>query len=237
MGDGIYIGMAGAVARSQQLESIADNLANAQSPGFKAARPAFEAFLAQGSKPGDRSYVAAVSSGIDLRPGPTQRTGNPLDVTPEEGHFLATRQPDGNVGYTRDGRVSVAPDGMLRAAGGALLDTKGNPILVPPGSAVSITNIGQVMADNIEVGRVATFAIEGKAERTGASTLIPTAGAGTSRLTEAHLRVGELEMGNSSPLEAAVSMVSVQRHYETSMQAIEAYKKMGDRSNELGRVR
>ena len=236
MGDGIYIGMAGAVARSQQLESIADNLANAGSPGFKAARPAFESFLAPGSKPGDRSFVAAVSTGIDLRPGPTQRTGNPLDVTPEEGHFLATRQPDGNVGYTRDGRVSVTPQGELRAAGGALLDLDGKPIHVPPSSAVSITNLGQVMADSVEVGRIATFRLEGKTERTGTSTLQPTA-QGAATLAEGHLRVGELELGNSSPLEAAVSMVSVQRHYDSSMQAIEAYKKMGDRSNELGRVR
>ena len=237
MGDGIYIGMAGAVARSQQLESIADNLANAGSPGFKAARPAFESFLAPGSQAGDRSYVAAVSSGIDLRPGPTQRTGNPLDLTPEDGNFLATRQPDGNVGYTRDGRVQVSPQGELRAAGGSLLDVNGKPIFVPPASAVSVTSVGQVMADNIEVGRIATFALEGKAERSGAGTVIPTAGTGTARLTDSHLRVGELELGNSSPLEAAVSMVSVQRHYETSMQAIETYKKMGDRSNELGRVR
>ena len=53
MSDGIYVGMSAAVARAAQLDSLSDNLANAQTPGFKASHPAFETFL--GDEPGDKS--------------------------------------------------------------------------------------------------------------------------------------------------------------------------------------
>ena len=84
MADGLYVSMCGAAARQEQLDAIADNLANAQTPGFKAARPAFAAFLpASGAE--DKVYPAAVASGFDLRAGPTVATGNALDVLPEDG--------------------------------------------------------------------------------------------------------------------------------------------------------
>ena len=89
MADGIYVSMCGAAARSEQLDAIADNLANAQTPGFKAARPAFESFIPRGAGPQqDKHYPAAVATGFDLRAGPTQHTGNPLDVIPGDGQFL-----------------------------------------------------------------------------------------------------------------------------------------------------
>ena len=69
MADGLYVSMCGAVARAEQLEAVADNLANAQTPGFKAARPAFESFMAA-SGAQDKHYAAAVATGFDLRPGP-----------------------------------------------------------------------------------------------------------------------------------------------------------------------
>ena len=69
MADGIYVSMCGAVARTEQLDAIADNLANAATPGFKASRPAFESFLPPGAAPtSDKHYPAAVGAGFDLRP-------------------------------------------------------------------------------------------------------------------------------------------------------------------------
>ena len=236
MSDGLYIGMTGAVARAEQLDAIADNLANAHTAGFKAARPAFESFLAPGAQPTDKAAVAAVASGIDLRPGPTQRTGAPLDATPEEGAFFAVRTAQGKVAFTRDGRLSVDADGAVRAAGHHLLSKRGEPIRVPPGAAVTLNPDGMVLAAGVEIDRVALFQLQGNVERAGPSLLSPTAG-GAAQASDAKLRLGEIELGNASPLEAAVQMVTAQRHYESSMQAIETYKKLGDRANELGRVR
>ena len=65
MADGIYVGMAAAAARAEQLDSIADNLANVETPGFKASRPAFESFLPpRAGKSSDKVSTAAVGTGI-----------------------------------------------------------------------------------------------------------------------------------------------------------------------------
>ncbi len=233
MADGIYIGMAGAVAREAQLDSIADNLANASTPGFKAARPAFESFLAPGAEPTGKQLAAAVATGTDLRAGPMQRTGNALDATPDQGAFLAVALPSGQVAYTRDGRMTVGADGFLRVAGGAVLSKSGAPIQIPPETTPSIDRNGLVTAGGIELERIATVSLQGPVDRLGGSLLSAPA----AQQVEVGLRVGEVELGNAPPLEAAVAMVSAQRNFETSMQAIETYKKMGDRQNSLGTVR
>ncbi len=155
MADGIYISMCGAVARSEQLESIADNLANAQTPGFKASRPAFETFMAA-SGAQDKHYAAAVATSFDLRPGPTSRSGNPLDVLPEDGAFLAVQQPGGGVAYTRDGRLTLdAGRRLVSGAGKPVLDNTGHPIVIPPDLVPTIDERGRVMAGAVELGQLA----------------------------------------------------------------------------------
>src|SRR5436305_1897233 len=89
MADGIYVGMAAATARAAQLDSIADNLANVETPGFKAARPAFQAFLPPRAGSTDKVFAAAVSTGTDLRPGTT--------VTAAEGRLQVGTLEMGNV--------------------------------------------------------------------------------------------------------------------------------------------
>lgn len=236
MADGIYIGMCGAVARSEQLESIADNLANAQTPGFKASRPAFEAFMAQ-SGAVDKQYTAAVATSFDLRPGPTTRTGNPLDVVPEDGAFLAVQLPGGSPGFTRDGRLTL--DGERRLVSGAghlVLDASGHPISLPPDTTPSIDARGHVMAGEADVGQLALVRLEGPVDRLGPSVMAPGQG-GLATPVDVGVRVGEVELGNSSALEATIAMVSAQRSFDSSLQAIQTYRQLDQRAAELGRAR
>jgi flagellar basal-body rod protein FlgF len=234
MADAIYVSMSGAVARAAQLESVADNLANAQTPGFRAERPAFQTFLPRAR--GDKAYVAAVQSALDLRAGPVVTTGRPLDVVPGNGTFLAVRAPSGQTSYTRNGRLEVTAGGELRAAGLPVLDPKGKPLTVPPGATPEVAPDGTVSVGGTAVGRLARYQLDGALQRLGPSLLVP-GGGGSATPSAAPLRFGELEMGNSSTLEAAVQLVTAQRHFETSMQALETYRKLGDRSTEVGRVR
>jgi flagellar basal-body rod protein FlgF len=236
MADGIYIGMCGAVARSEQLDAIADNLANTQTPGFKAARPAFEVFMAA-SGAQDKQYAAAVATALDLRPGPTTRTGNPLDVLPDEGAFLAVQTPDGQVAYTRDGRLTL--DGARRLVSGAgklVLDRQGHPIGIPPDLTPTIDDHGRVRAGEAELAQLALVRLEGPVDRVGPSLLKPGQ-AGQAVPVETTVRSGEVELGNASALEATIAMVTAQRSYDTSMQAIQTYRQLDQRAAELGRAR
>ena len=236
MADGIYVSMAGATARERQLDSIADNLANAQTPGFKASRTVFATVLAGES--GLRAFPAVAGTGSDLRPGATAHSGNPLDVLPEDGAFLGVRTSNGTLAYTRDGRLSVDAQGTLRAAGQPVLTAAGATVALPPNAKLEIGSHGQLMVDGKELGRLALFHLEGGADRSGPSLVTPSASnQGHATPVEGRVATGAVELGNRTALDAMVDMVSAQRHFEASMQALDAYRKMGDRSNELGKVR
>lgn len=235
MADGLYVSMSGAVARAEQLEAVADNLANAQTAGFKATRPSFEAFLPE-SGGGELGYTAAVRAGVDLRPGATMVTGLPTDVLPDGGAFLAVAAGDGTTAYTRNGRLAVDGAGRLSLLGRTVLGIDGQPLVVPDGSPWSVDGQGTVLANGQEVGRLALFQLSGDVDRRGEALYAPGP-RGQAMAVEARVRTGELELSNASPLEAAVQMISAQRHFETSMQAVQTYRQLDARAAELGKTR
>lgn len=237
MADGIYVGMAGAAARAEQLESIADNLANTQTPGYKAVRPAFQSFLPGRSGPvSDKVATAAVATGTDLSEGAVTVTDNPLDVVPKEGAFLFVRTPTGQQLYTRNGRLAVAADGTLHADGRPVIGLSGNIIQVPPNTKPLINEQGVVSVAGLEVDRLALFQLQGNVTHVGNSLYAPGPG-GSAKVAEVGVSTGQLEMGNATPLEATVQMISAQRQFELATQAIQTYRRLDDRVNEVGRLR
>ncbi len=236
MADGIYVSMNGASARMAQLESVSDNLANAQTPGFKAIRPSFEAFLAKSdSQEPARIYTAAVATQVDLSHGIINETGNPLDVLPTGKSFIGLRTSQG-IALTRNGHLSVDSSGALSAAGFPVVDRDGNRMTAPLGSQFRVERSGAVFANEMKVGDLGLFELTGPVDRIGSSVLAPQDQKDVM-LSNDTLRLGQIELGNSSALEAAVQMVAAQRHFETSMQALQTYKKMDERVSEVGRTR
>jgi flagellar basal-body rod protein FlgF len=230
MADGIYIGMSGAAARSEQLDAISDALANVSTPGFKTEHPAFASVL---SEAGGQSYATVVGTAVDSRRGVTQQTGNPLDVVPQDGAWLKVQTASGDTAYTRDGRMTVSEDGQLRVAGGAILSAQGGPLYIPRDTNPQISSDGTVTANGEIVGRLGTFNLSGNLTRVGASLY----SADDARPVAQGVQVGAIEMSNASALESAVGMVQAQRGFESSMQVIDVYKTMHDRANDLGKVR
>jgi flagellar basal-body rod protein FlgF len=228
--------MAAAAARAAQLESVSDNLANAQSPGFKASRPAFQSFLS--SRNGnDKILSAAVATGIDMRPGVTTPTDRPLDVVPGPDTFLAVATPSGAVAYTRNGSLEVGGDGELLIAGNRVLDDNGQPLVVPPGEEPIINEHGEVFAGQSLLGKLGTYKLTGPIDRIGPTLMGPGTGGQVTAAEDTTFTVGALEMGNAPALEATIQMIQTQRHFETAMQAIQTYRKMDERAVEVGRIR
>jgi flagellar basal-body rod protein FlgF len=236
MANGIYVSMNGATARMEQLDSVADNLANAQTPGFKASRPSFEAFLARADRQDSpRIYPAAVATNVDLSTGAIIQTGGALDVVPSGKSFIGVKTNDG-IALTRNGHLEIDATGTLRIAGHPVVDRSGTLLSVPPGARVRLEASGSLFANDQKVGELGLFNVSGPVDRIGPSLL---AVHDQSDLTPSSdtVRIGELETGNASALEAAVQMVAAQRHFETSMQALQTYKKLDDRAVEVGRSR
>lgn len=238
MGDKVYIAMAGAAARLRTLDTIADNLANAETPGFRAAQGRFEAFLAAPEQHAgtDPAYVAAIAAGIDRRSGSPQVTGRPLDVRVTGGGFLSVAMADGQLGLTRDGRIELDDDGALRIAGRPLLGQSGAPIVAPAGAQVAIDEGGVVRADGAEIDRLAIHEVVGGLERAGPAVFLPSGGA-IAVPAESPVAVGEIESSNVTALESTVALVSAQRAYEHALQAIQTSRRLDERAAEVGRVR
>jgi flagellar basal-body rod protein FlgF len=239
--DGMYVGMAAAAARSDQLDSIADNLANAETPGYKASRPAFQSFLPpRGVAPGaamqDKIFAGVVATGTDLSQGPIRTTDNPLDIVPEGQLFLSVTSLSGQPVYTRNGKLNITPEGALVADGHQVMGTSNQPIVVPPGSDVTISRTGVVSADGVALDRIALYSLDGNVVRVGPQLYAAGPG-GTVTPTEGGVSTGQLEMGNVTPLESTVQMINAQRQYETATQAIQTYRRLDDKAIEVGRAR
>ncbi len=185
---------------------------------------------------GDKVYPAAVASGFDLRPGPSVRTDRPLDVLPEEGAFLQVRLPGGGQGFTRDGRLSVDGERWLVSSGHQVLDRAGNPIRIPADEMPAVDPDGGVSVRGVRVAELGLYRLEGHVDRVGPTLLAPGS-SGRALPAEVKVHSGEIEMSNSPPLEAAVQLISAQRAFDSSMQALQTYRRMDDRSTDIGRVR
>jgi flagellar basal-body rod protein FlgF len=235
MAQGTYIAMSGMAASAEQLERVANNLANAETPGYKADRIAFQAFLPPGSS-GGTAHVAAVSAGIDQRPGTLRVTDNPLDLVPEGDAYFAVAMPSGLTAYTRDGRLSVDQDGRLQTPGGLLLDQQGRPIQVGPTVSPTVSPTGSVLVGGLEVARLGLYTMQGTVERLAPSIVRPSAGTQVTS-SEGGVLVGQLELGNVNAIDSLVALLSAQRSFDTSVQAIETYKKLGQAATEVGKVK
>jgi flagellar basal-body rod protein FlgF len=142
----------------------------------------------------------------------------------------------GGRAYTRDGRLSLDAERRLVLNGRPVLDRSGAAITLPPGTTATIAPDGSVRAGDATVGELALYRLEGAVARAGSSLLVPGRG-GRAEPVQAGLRSGEVELGNAAPLEGMVQLIAAQRNFESSMQALQTYRNMDNRSSEIGRVR
>ncbi|HNK18372.1 MAG TPA: flagellar hook-basal body complex protein, partial [Piscinibacter sp.] len=142
----VYLSMAGAKANMQRQDVLANNLANAATPGFRAELSAFRAVPVQGSGASTRVYALESTPGHDMSPGVVSTTGRPLDVAMRGNAWLAVQALDGTEAYTRAGSLEVSADGTLLTHGGLQVMGDGGPIQLPANSEPSIAPDGTVSA-------------------------------------------------------------------------------------------
>lgn len=142
----IYVSMTGARHALEAQATVAHNLANVTSSGFRAQMNAMRAVHLFGEGMPTRSYVVDSTVGTDFRPGAVQQTGRPLDVAIMGQGFLAVQSADGSEGYTRAGGLNVGAGGVLVNAQGLQVMGDGGPIAIPPDVNVTIAKDGTVSA-------------------------------------------------------------------------------------------
>lgn len=207
-------------------EVVSNNLANVDTPGYKAQRVFGELMDELGPR-------AAITN--DLSGGALRETGRPLDVALEGEGFLVVETPGGEV-LRRGGSLSLDAAGVLTDAGGRPVLGDDGLIVVPSGE-VQIERDGVVRVDGEEVGRLRVeYADPESLQRIEAGLWTSDARAGVDP-AEVGVRQGALEESNVTALEGLVEMLDVQRNYAALQKSVITLDGVMETvSNRIGRV-
>ncbi len=220
----IYLSMSGAKATMQRQETLANNLANVSTTGFRAELAAFRAVPVEGSGASTRVYALESTPGYDATPGQVAATGRNLDVAMSGGAWLSVQGLDGTEAYTRGGALDVNAEGTLITVSGLTVLGDGGPIQVPPNTQVSIGTDGTVSSTaangkSTSIGKLKLVTPEAPLTR-GTDGLFRAAEGDLSADPNARVQDGALEGSNVSAVETMVAMISAARQFEAQMKSL-----------------
>ncbi len=220
----IYLSMSGAKATMQRQDTLANNIANVSTPGFRAELQAFRAVPVLGSGASTRVYSLETTTGYDSTPGVVTATGRNLDVAVKGNSWLTVQALDGTEAYTRGGSFEVSNDGTLTTRSGLPVMGDGGPLQVPQNSAISIGADGTVSAKGVDgkstaVGKLKLVTPETPLTR-GEDGLFRAADGELSADPAARVQDGALEGSNVSAVESMVAMISAARQFEAQLKLV-----------------
>ena len=249
----LWVAKTGLDAQQTRMDVISNNLANANTTGFKSSRASFQDLMYQNLRqPGGQTTeqtqspsglmlgtgVRVVGSEKLFTQGNAQQTGNALDLQIQGRGFLQVTQPDGTVAYTRDGSLHLDQNGQVVTASGYALD----PAIVIPQNAQSVTIgtdgtvsaklPGQAAPQQIGTVQLADFINPAGLQPSGDNLYLETASSGAPQIGQPGLNglgtvaQGSLESSNVNVVEQMVDMIETQRTYEMNSKAISAADSM-----------
>jgi flagellar basal-body rod protein FlgF len=221
---GLYIAASGMLTELVRQDQLANDLANANTPGYKgeiSSQSSFGDMLLENTANGQAIGPLGLGVGIaattvDPTQGPINQTGEPLDVALQGPGFLAVQTAQGTR-YTRDGQLAVSASGQLTTSlGDPVLDPQGKPISVAGhASDLKIAPDGTITAAGKTLGKLAIVSLANVAEQ-GDTLLTGTPGAAPKGTT---LQQGALEGSSTNPATVMVDMITSMRTFE-SMQKV-----------------
>lgn len=251
----------GMTAQQMAIDNIANNLANANTTGFKARRTQFQdllyqSFLQPGAAAGSQTVVpSGLQLGLGTRPaansvvfsqGNFTETDNPLDLVIQGKGFFQIQRPDGSIAYTRSGNFQLDKDGNVVTAMGDPLQPQINipaqaqSITIAPDGTVSYTQPGQTAATVAGQIQLANFTNPGGLNSIGNGLFTPTDASGDPVIGNpggqdglGTLQQGYLESSNVSIVEEFINMITAQRAYEANTKVVKAADEMYQEVNNV----
>jgi flagellar basal-body rod protein FlgF len=217
LSNNVYIGLSGQLAMQRRLETIANNVANTNTPGFRADEIRFETLLSrQANDP--VSFVKLGDTFLNRVSGGVSATGNPLDVAIDGDAWLSISTKAGTV-YTRDGRATLSTTGELQSVTGApFLDPGGAPITVDPAAGpITISREGRILQNGRQLAALGLFTIptSAKLTRVENSGVMPDVPAeAVVDFARVGVLQGHVESSNVDPVKEISRMITVQRSFD-----------------------
>jgi flagellar basal-body rod protein FlgF len=224
-----YIVLSQQMGLHRNMEVIANNLANANTTGYKAERLMFSEFLApKASNPGVTGDGARVSfPGLagtlaDIGEGSLEPTGNQLDFAIKGSGFFVVDTPNGPR-YTRDGRFELDGQGRIVTRDGyALLDSQSRPLTVPQGTVkVEATPTGGLNSEKGPIGTVQIVKFDSEIGLRKAGTNLFETDQAPQKADNFALQQNVVEASNVKPILELTKMIEVQRAYQSAQQMLD----------------
>jgi flagellar basal-body rod protein FlgG len=241
MNRALFAAASGMAAQQQNLEIIAENLANADVAGFKGATASFTDIAAPG---GGSIGTTAIGTHTLFTQGRLMHSGGPFDLAIDGPGFFAVRDVHGRRAFTRDGEFSRAADGTLQNAQGWRLES----VRIPENAlSASVAEDGTVTAQTAHgkkvCGRIrlTEFASPELLQSAGGTLFFATHAAGKARTIDPGspggpaVKFGMLEQSNVTIVEAMMEILAAQRAYEANAKGVQAADEMLRIANNLQR--
>lgn len=227
----IYTAMTGASHTLQQQSSVAENLANTNTPGFRATLNTFRAVPLVGEGLPTRAFVVDATAGSDFTPAAFQPTGRPLDVALNGPGWIVVQGADGKEAYTRNGSFQISSSGVLQTRSGLNVLGESGPITIPPGSQITVAKDGTI--SNIPDGSMPNaITVIGRLKLVNpASTQLDRGADGMFRMNDGSVApvaantevvAGNLEGSNVNTVEMMVNMISLARQFDMQMKMLQS---------------
>lgn len=256
----LWISKTGLDGQQTAMDTIANNLANVQTTGFKQSRPVFQDLMYQtlrqpGAQVGDATQLpTGLQLGTGVRVAATQKihtqgnlnnTGSDMNIAINGRGFLQVQLPDGTDAYTRDGTLQPDQNGQLTTAGGYVIQP---PINIPANAltvtigkdgTVSVTQPGSAV--NVQVGQlqIATFINPTGLQSMGENLYQETDASGPPNVLQpgvdgaGQIYQQYLETSNVNVAEELVNMITTQRAFEMNSKAVSTSDQMLQRLTQL----
>ena len=259
----MYSAASGMRAQEMNIDNIANNLANANTVGYKSRRAQFQDLMYQsvlqpGAAAGQQTIIpAGLQVGLGTRPvsneivftqGAFAETDNPLDVVIQGNGFFQIQQANGELAYTRAGQFQLDRNGNLVTANGNMVQPQ---ITIPPTAqgvtiaadgTVSYTIPNQTAAQQAGQIQLANFQNPAGLNSLGNGLYTPTEASGDATIGNpggpegmGSLLQGYVEQSNVSIVDEFVNMIEAQRGYEANSKVVTAADNMYQQVNNLSR--
>ena len=259
----LYSAGSGMSAQQMNIDTIAHNLANANTAGFKMRRTQFQDLLYQsvmqpGAAAGSQTVVpSGLQIGLGSRPsansvvfsqGNFQQTDNPLDVVIQGKGFFQIRRPSGELAYSRAGGFQMDRDGNIVTGNGDPLEPQiaipatAQNVAIAADGTVSYSVQGQTASQVAGQIQLANFTNPGGLNSIGNGLFLPTDASGDPTVGNpgsqdgfGSLQQGYLEASNVSIVEEFIGMILSQRAYEANSKVVRAADEMYQQVNNVTR--